>query len=45
MAGFMHWLGRQVGYVKKAVKTDVAERPEEKLRRTIVDEVVREKKK
>jgi len=61
MAGFMNWLGRQVGYVKKAVKTDVgpqvvyrkkevtetpvADRPDEKLRRTVVDEVVREEKK
>lgn len=61
MAGFMNWLGRQVGYVKKAVKTDVGpqviyrkkevsevpvpERPEEKLRRTVIDEVVRQEKK
>ena len=60
MAGFMNWLGRQVAYVKKAVKTDVgpqvvyrkkevietqvADRPDEKLRRTIVDEVVRQEK-
>jgi len=61
MAGFMNWLGRQVGYVKKAVKTDVgpkvvyrkteiiesqvADRPDEKLRRTVIDEVVRQEKK
>jgi hypothetical protein len=24
-AGFLGWLGRQVGYVKKAVKTDVTQ--------------------
>jgi hypothetical protein len=65
--GFLRWLGRQFGYVAKAVKTDVtapAENlpakvlyrkdtvqekahpadPELKLRRTIIDEVVKETK-
>ena len=57
---FMNWLGRQIGHVKKAVKTDVPEvvyrkttveevnvvdRPNEKLRRTVVDEVVRKEEK
>jgi hypothetical protein len=68
---FLQWLGRQVGYVAKAVKTDVTapppahpggelakvvyrkdtvqeaahpNDPELKLRRTIIDEVVKEKK-
>src|ERR1043165_5647116 len=51
----MGWLGRQVGYVKKAVVTPVPEvvyrnekveearvegRPEQKLRRTTIDEVI-----
>jgi hypothetical protein len=64
--GFLGWLGRQVGHVAKAVKTDVTPPPpvpeaskivyrectiEEKasptdpnvkLRRTIIDEVVKE---
>lgn len=34
--GFMGWLGRQVGYVKRAVKTDVA--PQVVHRTTRVDE-------
>ena len=62
---FLQWLGRQVGYVAKAVKTDVTappkddklakvvyrkdtvqevahpDDPELKLRRTIIDEVVK----
>lgn len=60
---FLGWLGRQVGHVKTAIKTDVPEkpkvlyqkktvqeaalpdRPEEKLRRTVIDEVVKEPKK
>ena len=66
--GFLQWLGRQVGYVAKAVKTDVTEAPkgteiakvvyrkdtvqelehpddpELKLRRTIIDEVVKKEK-
>ena len=57
---FMNWLGRQIGHVKRAVKTDVPQvvykktsineasvpdRPDEKLRRTVIDEVVREPKK
>jgi hypothetical protein len=60
---FLGWLGRQVGHVKGAIKTDVPEqpkvlyqkktvheaalpdRPDEKLRRTVIDEVVREPKK
>ena len=59
-SSFFGWLGRQIGHVKRAVKTDVpqvvykkttvqeaplADRPDEKLRRTVVDEVVREPKK
>ena len=53
------WFGRQLGYMKGAVKKDVApakvvykkttvqesplpDRPDEKLRRTIIDEVVRQ---
>ena len=59
-SGFMNWLGRQIGHVKRAAKTDVPqvvykktsvneapvpERPDEKLRRTVIDEVVREPKK
>ena len=61
--GFLGWLGRQIGYVAKAVKTDVEPPapaskivyrectieekespvdPNVKLRRTIIDEVVKE---
>jgi hypothetical protein len=55
---FLGWLGRQIGHVKKAVKTEVPQvvykkttvqeatlpdRPDEKIRRTIVDEVIRQK--
>jgi hypothetical protein len=55
---FFGWLGRQIGHVTGAVKTDVPQvvykkttvheaavpnRPEEKIRRTIVDEIVRQK--
>jgi hypothetical protein len=63
--GFLGWLGRQVGHVTKAVKTDVTAPspppaskivyrdctieevpsptdPNVKLRRTIIDEVVKE---
>ena len=71
--GFFGWLGRQIGHVKKAVKTEVEaeaekqaqgdpenqvvyqkesvhelphpENPELKLRRTVIDEVIVEKKK
>ena len=67
--GFLGWLGRQVGHVKKAVKTDVVPpsksqvenqviyrndsvqeaphpaNPDLKLRRTVIDEVIVEKKK
>ncbi len=28
--GFLGWLGRQVGHVKQAVKTDVSKKPAEK---------------
>jgi len=58
--GFFAWLGRQVGYVSKAIKTDVADKtvyrndtveelphptdPSLKLRRRVIDEVVRENK-
>jgi hypothetical protein len=59
--GFLGWLGRQVGYVSKAIKADVKEPkviyrngtvqesphpadPRVKLRRTVIDEVVVEKK-
>jgi hypothetical protein len=62
--GFLGWLGRQVGHVKKAVKTDVTPPPASKivyrqctieeqpsptdpnlkLRRTVIDEVVKEVK-
>ena len=53
---FFGWLGRQIGHVKKAVKTEVPqvvykkttvheaklpERPNEIIRRTVVDEIVR----
>jgi hypothetical protein len=59
--GFLRWLGRQVGYVARAVKTDVTpanrtifrrddvrelphpEDPTLKLRRTVIDEVIKEK--
>ena len=61
--GFLGWLGRQIGHVRHAVKTDVQkpqeivhrqERVEEAkhpdqpglvLRRTVIDEVIVEKKK
>jgi hypothetical protein len=60
--GLLGWLGRQVGYVKQAVKTDVTtpatiyreahveekdhpQDPNVKLRRTVIDEVIVEKKK
>jgi hypothetical protein len=61
--GIFGWLGRQVGYVTKAVKTEVPEPPKKlytnrtveevphpddpnvKLRRTIIDEAIEEKKK
>ena len=70
--GFLGWLGRQIGHVKKAVKTEVEaeaekqaagdpetqvvyqketvqevphpENPDLKLRRTVIDEVIVEKK-
>jgi hypothetical protein len=70
--GFWGWLGRQLGHVKKAVKTEVEqeaekqaegdpenqvvyqnqvvqeaphpENPDLKLRRTVIDEVIVEKK-
>ena len=66
--GFFGWLGRQVGHVKKAVRTDVEKPPEPEvasqviyqketvqeaphprnpdvtLRRTVIDEVVVDKK-
>lgn len=58
--GFLGWLGRQVGFVKKAIKTDVGkktihreqrveeakvpEQPDVTLRRTVIDEVIVEKK-
>ena len=56
--GLMGWLGRQIGYVAKAIKTDVSAKvvyrqqevretvhpgdPQLKLRRTVIDEVVKE---
>ncbi len=61
--GFLGWLGRQIGHVRKAVRADVVkptaivhrqERIEEAelpnqpgvvLRRTVIDEVIVEKKK
>ena len=60
---FFGWLGRQIGHVTGAVKTDVPtpptvvftkttvqeaqlpDRPNEKIRRTIIDEVVRKEEK
>ena len=60
--GFFGWLGRQIGHVKKAVKTDVTpkeqvvhreahveeaklpERPDVTFRRTVIDEVIVQKK-
>ena len=69
--GFLGWLGRQIGHVKKAVKTDVLAEageqsknpatqvvyqketveevphpanPDLKLRRTVIDEVIVDKK-
>lgn len=59
--GFLGWLGRQVGYVAKAVKTDVGgprvvyrnkteeelphpSDPTLKLRRQVIDEVVKTKR-
>lgn len=58
--GFLGWLGRQIGHVKKAVQTDVArtvvhrqeqvqeatlpDQPNVTLRRTVIDEVIVEKK-
>ena len=70
--GFLGWLGRQIGHVKKAVQTNVEaetekqsqgdpenqvvyqketveevphpENPDLKLRRTVIDEVIVEKK-
>lgn len=59
--GLWGWLGRQIGYVNKAVKTDVGGPkvvyrdnkvqeaahpvdPNVKLRRTVIDEVIVEKK-
>ena len=57
--GLSLWLGRQLGYVTKAVKADVTQevvhreervqeatlpdRPEVKLRRTVIDEVILKK--
>jgi hypothetical protein len=53
---FLGWLGRQIGHVKGAVKTEVPqvvykkttvheaalqERPNETMRRTVVDEIIR----
>ena len=59
--GFLGWLGRQVGHIKRASKADPAKQvihrnqrtqeaphpanPEVKLRRTVIDEVIVEKKK
>lgn len=65
-SGFLQWLGRQVGYVKKAAAADVrhvADTPQSvvyrtdsveeaphpadpslKLRRTTIDEVIRQKR-
>jgi hypothetical protein len=57
---FLGWLGRQIGHVKGAVKTEVPqvvykkttvheatpeERPNEIIRRTVIDEVVRREEK
>jgi hypothetical protein len=58
--GFLGWLGRQVGYVKKAVNKDVTQQvvhreekieeaklpadPNVTLRRTVIDEVIVNKK-
>ena len=60
--GFFGWLGRQVGHIKKAVKTDVTQteaivhreahveeanlpdRPDVTFRRTVIDEVIVQKK-
>lgn len=60
--GLWGWLGRQIGHVKKAVKTDVVPKqvvihreqkvqeapmpgaPDVKLRRTVTDEVIVQKK-
>ena len=36
--GFLGWLGRQVGYVKKAVKTEVPEPPTKLYENKIVEE-------
>ena len=57
---FFGWLGRQIGHVRKAVKTDVGEKklyenksvevaphpqqPNITLRRTVIDEVIENKK-
>ena len=35
---FMGWLGRQVGYVKKAVKTPVVSEPQTVYRKEVVQE-------
>ena len=61
--GFLGWLGRQVGYVKKAVQTEVPAPPKKVyenkvveeaphpddpnivLRRTIIDEAIKDKQK
>jgi hypothetical protein len=55
---FFGWLGRQIGHVKRAVKTEVPQvvykkttvheaklpdRPDETMRRTVVDEVIKQK--
>jgi hypothetical protein len=59
--GLLGWLGRQVGHVRKAMKTDVGgpatiyrdkkieekplpQNPSVKLRRTVIDEVVVDRK-
>jgi len=59
--GFFGWLGRQVGYVKKAVQTDPSaekklfektrveeaphpENPNIKLRRTVIDEAIEQRR-
>ena len=58
--GLLGWLGRQVGYVRKAARSDPAasvvyrkdtvqeapmpQRPDMKLRRTTIDEVIVQKK-
>jgi hypothetical protein len=36
--GFLGWLGRQIGHVKKAVKTDVAREPKVVYRDGTVEE-------